>query len=316
MSRESDFIASLRSIASDPSARGLLDDAAVVPMGGIDLVLTQDMIVEGVHFLAADPPEDVAWKLLTVNLSDLAAKGAEPIGILLGYTLAEEPAWDRRFVAGMEHSLRHFGVSLLGGDTVASRAGSPRTLSLTAAGKIVSGGAPSRAGAKPGDIVWVTGSIGDAGAGLRAALGEIEGHPELIERYRRPQPRLEAGAALAPMVNAMTDVSDGLLIDAERIAAASGSAIAIDLDCVPISRDYLALSGDETKARMSAVTSGDDYELLFIASPDKSDRLFQLSRSIGLAFTPVGRVVAGQGLTLTDRGGPVKLPDRLGYEHC
>lgn len=316
MSRESDFIKSLRSIAPDPAARGLLDDVAVVSLAGVDLVLTSDQIVEGVHFLASDPPEDVAWKLLAVNLSDLAAKGAEPIGVLVGYTLADEPGWDEGFVAGLDHALCHFRISLLGGDTVASHTGCPRTLSLTAAGKIASGGAPSRAGAKPGDIVWVTGSIGDAGAGLRAALGEIEGHPELIERYRRPQPRLEAGAALAPMVSAMMDVSDGLLIDAERMAAASGSAIAIDLDCVPISRDYLALSGDETKARMSAITSGDDYELLFIASPEKSDRLFQLSRSIGLAFTPVGRVEAGKGLTLTDRGGPVSLPARLGYEHC
>lgn len=315
MSAESEFIDALRALAADPAARGLLDDAAVLPAGGLDLVLTHDMLVENVHYLPGDPPEDVAHKLLAVNLSDLAGKGAAPVGVLVGYSLSADAAWNAAFARGLGMALERYGVALLGGDTVAAPAGAARTLSLSAIGRAPAGGAPSRTGAQAGDILWVTGTIGDAGAGLRACLGEIEGHPELIARYRRPEPRLAEGAALAPFVNAMMDVSDGLLIDAQRLASASGVAIAIDLDCLPISREYLALSGDEEQARIGAATSGDDYELLFTAAPARSDQLFSLSRGLGLAFTPIGRVAAGSGLSLADRNGPLPLPERLGYQH-
>ncbi len=315
MTKETDFISALSRLADHPAARGLLDDAAVLALGEADIVLTQDMLVEGVHYLPADPPGDVAWKLLAVNLSDLAAKGAEPVGVLVGYSLAADEGWNADFVDGLGKALAHFNIALLGGDTVAAPAGTPRTLALTAIGKVPPGGAPSRAGAGDGDILWVSGTIGDAGAGLRILKGEIAGHPELIDRYRRPEPRLEAGRLLAPLASAMMDVSDGLLIDARRLTSASEVAIAIDIDCVPISRDYLALSGDEKTARLSAATSGDDYELLFTAPPKQSDRIFGIGRSLGLAITPIGRVASGAGLTLIDRSGPLPLPERLGYEH-
>ncbi len=274
---EADFLLLLRPLATGDAARGLLDDAAVLG----DLVLTHDMLVEGVHFLPGDPPGDVAWKLLAVNLSDLAAKGATPVGVLLGYPLSDAD-WDAAFVAGLGEALAAFDVPLLGGDTVKG----PRVLSLTAIGRAAV--APARSGARAGDGLWVTGTIGRAGLGL-------SGNTEHLDAYRRPTPRLTEGQALAPHVHAMMDVSDGLLIDAGRMADASGLALSIDLDAVPVAGD-----------RMAAATAGDDYELLFAAPAGFMPPV---------AATRIGTFANGQGLTLHDTSGPVPLPARLGYQH-
>ena len=274
---EPDFLALLRPLATHPAARGLLDDAAILG----DLVFTHDMLVEGVHFRPEDAPEDVAWKLLAVNLSDLAAKGATPIGVLLGYPLSDGE-WDAAFVRGLRAALEHFDVALLGGDT----ARGPRVLSLTAIGS--SARAPSRTGAQAGDALCVTGVIGCAGLGL-------DDDPVHALAYLRPVPRLAEGQALAPIVHAMMDVSDGLLIDAERMATASDLALAIDLDSVPHVGDLMA-----------AITAGDDYELLFAAPP---------GMPLPVAATRIGQFCAGSGLTLHDTAGPVALPPRLGYSH-
>lgn len=310
---ESEFIESLRALATLPGARDLADDAAVLEFQGRTLVLTHDMVVEGVHFLAGDPPAGVAWKLLAVNLSDLAAKGAQPLGALLGYSLGPDE-WDRAFAEGLASALAAFGVALLGGDTVSGPAGSARTLSLTAIGE-AAGPVPSRAGAKPGDILWVSGTIGDAGAGLRIGRGELAGPDALIERYRRPRPRLEAGQALAPRVSAMMDVSDGLLIDAGRIATASALAVEIDLGLIPLSADLIRLFGEDRGARLAAAAAGDDYELLFAAPEPESARLLALADTLGLPLGRIGRCCGGSGLRLVDRGEPVALPERLGWEH-
>jgi thiamine-monophosphate kinase len=307
MTAEAAFIDSLRAFATDPAARGLIDDAAVLDVGGETLVLTHDMIVEGVHFLPGDPPADVAWKLVAVNLSDLAAKGARPLGVLLGFTLGDE-GWDRTFAEGLGAALTAFGLPLLGGDTVSAPA---RMLGLTAIGR-ATGPVPSRAGARPGDLLWVSGTIGDAGAGLKALRGEIARSDALVERYRNPRPRLEAGERLAPRVSAMMDVSDGLLIDAARMAAASACGIEIALDAVPLSDAYLAACGE---ARLEAAVAGDDYELLFAAGPDTAPALLALAEEIGLPFSRIGRCAAGAGLTLSEAGVPVPLPPRLGFEH-
>ncbi len=274
---EADFLALIRPLATHPAARGLLDDAAVLG----DLVLTHDVLVEGVHFLPDDPAEDVAWKLVAVNLSDLAAKGATPLGVLLGYPLGDD-GWDRAFARGLGDVLAHFDVALLGGDTVKG----PRVLSLTAIGR--SPHAPARSGAQIGDALWVTGVVGRSGLGLRA-------DPDHLDAYRRPVPRLAEGQALASIVHAMMDVSDGLLIDAERMAAASGLAVTIDLDAVPVVGE-----------RMAAVTAGDDYELLF-ALPG--------GMAPPVAATRIGVFRQGRGLTLHDMAGPVRLPGRLGWQH-
>lgn len=313
MTSEPSFIASLRQYATSAAARGLDDDVAVLEIGGATIVLTHDMIVEGVHYLSADPPEDVAWKLVAVNLSDLAGKGARPLGLLLGFTLAGDDAWDAAFVRGLGEASAHFDAPLLGGDTVALPAGTPRTLGLTAVGE--AGAAPSRTGARAGDVMWVSGTIGDGGAGLRIALGEIEGPAPLLARYRRPEPRLAAGRVLAPLVSAMMDISDGLLIDAARMAKASRLRARIALECVPLSADYVAAIGDSREARIAAATAGDDYELLFTAPEEATPAILSASDSLGLALTPVGRMQIGEGIAVSCAGEEVHLPERLGYEH-
>jgi thiamine-monophosphate kinase len=309
MSAEAAFIESLRALATSAEARGLADDAAVLEAGGTTFVLTHDMLVEGVHFLADDPPGDVAWKLLAANLSDLAAKGARPLGVLLGFTLGDE-AWDRGFVAGLGTALRAFGVELLGGDTVAG----PRVLGITAIGT-ATGPVPSRSGAKAGDHLWVSGAIGDAGAGLRGLRGELPRDAALVERYRNPRPRLEGGQRLAPLVTAMMDVSDGLLIDASRIAAASKMGFDIDLSLVPLSDAYRTAAGEDREARLAAATAGDDYELLFTAPPEQAIEVLAIADAIGLPLNRIGCAVEGAGLRLTDGDEAVPLPLRLGWQH-
>jgi thiamine-monophosphate kinase len=308
---ESAFIESLKTLATDPAARGLRDDAAVLDFGGRSLVLTHDMLVEGVHYRPDDPPGDVAWKLVAVNLSDLAAKGARPLGILLGYSLGEEE-WDEAFVAGLGAALAAFGLPLLGGDTV--RGGGPRTLALTALGEAV-GPVPSRAGGRAGDQLWVSGTIGDSGAGLRGLEGEIASDPALTERYRNPRPRLELGRRLAPLVGAMMDVSDGLLIDSSRLAEASGVGAEIDLASLPLSKAYLAALGDGREARLAAATAGDDYELLFAAAPGRAAEILALRDELGLPLSRIGRLADGSGLRLSDGAEAVPLPASLGWEH-
>ncbi len=308
---EHDFIAALRALASDQAARNLLDDAAVLPFGATNLVLTHDMIVEGVHFLPTDPPGDVAWKLVAVNLSDLAAKGAVPIGVLAGYTLSGSPGWDAAFLRGLGEALRAFGSPLLGGDTVSVPPGAARSFGLTAIGR-GDGPVPSRSGARDGDTLWVTGTIGDGGAGLRAARGELDS-PALLSRYRRPQPRLRAGQALAPLVSAMMDVSDGLLIDAARMAEASGVGIEIDLELVPLSPEYRSLAGDGLDRILAAATCGDDYELLF-AAPD-AEAIRSVAAGLDLPLTAIGRIGSGSGLHLRHRGAAIPYDGPLGWEH-
>lgn len=290
---EADFLAALRTLPLHPGAGGLHDDTAII--GGH--VVTTDTLVEGVHFLPTDPPEDVAWKLVATNLSDLAAKGARPAGILLNYPLGDEK-WDTGFLSGLAAVLAAFDTALIGGDTVTLPRGAPRILTVTAFG--TDAAAPPRSGARAGDALWVTGTIGDAGAGLAIALG-ADGPAELLAAYRRPQPRLAEGRIIAPQAHAMMDVSDGLLIDAQRMAAASGLAVRIALDAVPLSDAYRAVSGDVD----AAVIAGDDYQLLFAAPA-------------GGAYpaTRIGGFTAGAGLTLTHDGRPVPLPARLGYIHA
>lgn len=310
MTGEAAFIAALRKIVSHPGARELLDDAAVIPPPiGRDLVITHDMIAEGVHFLPGDPPGDVAWKLLAVNLSDLAAKGAKPIGAVLGYTLAGDSEWDEAFVAGLGRALDHFSAPLLGGDTIAVAPGTPRTLGLTAFGEAAAP-VPDRRGAQAGDILWVCGTIGDAGLGLRIARGEIEGPRRLLKAYRLPMPKIGEGRAIAPLAHAMADVSDGLLIDAARIADASGLGVTVDLDNIPLSPESLVF-GDDRAARLTAATAGDDYALLFAAPPATNDPIIAL----GVGAVAIGRFNAGSGLSVCDKNGPVPLPSSLGYQH-
>ena len=227
MSAERAFIDSLKALASDPAARGLADDCAVLEVGGETLVLTHDMMVEGVHTLPGQDPADIAWKLVAVNLSDLAAKGARPLGVLLGLCSARGR---RALHRGSRRSPdARYDVPLLGGDTSLGRTAA--LLGLTAIGRATHRPVPSRSGAKPGDSVWVTGPLGAAMAGLRGAARR---HRRRQLAYRRPLACLAEGEALAPLVTAMMDISDGLLLDASRMAEASGVALALTSVDVPI----------------------------------------------------------------------------------
>ncbi|WP_019515502.1 thiamine-phosphate kinase [Sphingomonas sp. Mn802worker] len=292
------FIDRLRTLPLHAGARGLSDDIATLA----GLVVTTDTMVEGVHFLPGDPAEDVAWRLLATNLSDLAAKGALVEGVLLNYPLSGA-AWDGAFLDGLSAALPHFGTRLIGGDTVSLPPGAARVLTLTAFG--ADAAAPSRTGAREGDALWVTGAIGDAGAGLaiaRSGRARDDDEAYLLARYRRPTPRLHEGRALAPHVHAMMDVSDGLLIDAARMAEASGLSVTIDLAAVPLS----APARRYELTPLAAATAGDDYELLF-AAPD--------GWTPPVPATRIGAFAGGCGVMLTQGGMPVPLPPQLGYQH-
>lgn len=320
MSTEATFIAALRAIATSPAARGLADDAAVLDFGGSRLVLTMDAIVEGVHFLSQDPPASVAWKLVATNASDLAAKGAVPRGCLLTYPLAADEAWDAAFLVGLESACREFSIPLLGGDTVRQPSGSARSFALVALGEPVAGTCvPSRSGARPGDMLWVSSTIGDAGLGLALLREERradrQSRDELIACYRQPRPNLGLGVALAPYVSAMMDVSDGLLIDVQRLAAASGVAAVIDLDRVPLSQAYVRAAGDDSEARLFAASAGDDYCLLLSAPAADEGSLRQAAARQEATLHPVGRIMGGRGLSLMYAGEPIPLPGRIGFEH-
>jgi thiamine-monophosphate kinase len=292
------FLAALRTLPLHPGANGLLDDSALLG----DLVITTDTLVERVHFLPTDPAETVAAKLVATNLSDLAAKGAVPEGLTLNYPLSD-PDWDRAFLVGLADAITAWRCPLLGGDTVTLPRGAARVLTVTALGR--ASASPRRNGATAGDALWVTGAIGDAGAGLAIACG-ADGPAALLAAYRTPCPRLDDGRALAPVVRAMMDVSDGLLIDAARMATASGVAVTIDLAAIPLSAPYRVFAGADRAARLAAATAGDDYQLLF-SLPDGDTPPVQATR--------VGHFAAGAGITLMDAGQPVPLPPRLGFEH-
>lgn len=290
MSRETAFIDSLRALAQHPAARDLYDDAAVLELGTLTFVLTHDMLVEGVHFLSSQRRSDVAWKLVAANLSDLAAKGAQPLGVLLGYMLGED---DEGFREGLFDVLEHYGVALLGGDTVAG--GPPQAMGLTAIGVATHSPVPSRGGALPGDTLWLTGAVGAAMMGFEALRDGSGGD---AAAYCRPMARLPEGLALAPHVTAMMDVSDGLLLDAWRMAKASEVSLAIDSAAVPI-----ATPEDR---RSDALRWGDDYELLFTLPAGIEPPV---------PATRIGEVEPRGFVPLFLDGEPIANSDGLGYEH-
>jgi len=307
--REAEVIARLRRIATSPEARGLLDDVAVLGR----LVVTHDTIAEGVHFLGSDPAASVGWKLVAVNLSDLAAKGASPAAALLSLTIVGPGKWELDFLGGIEAACESYGLPLIGGDTIALPVGAPRVLGLTAighSGKHV----PDRAGGKPGDSLWLIGTVGDGAAGLVQLQADRHAAGPLVDIYRRPVPQLRAGQVLAPHANAMMDVSDGLLLDARRMAEASRCRIRIQLDALPLSAAFVEARGQNLQARLFAATGGDDYALL-AALPPKVDPS-TLSLPEGTTIERIGSLEPGQpSIRLLNEGRPVALPERLGFEH-
>ena len=296
-----------------PGALDLLDDAALLtPTPGTELVLAADAIIENVHFLPDDPPGDIARKLLRVNLSDLAAMGADPRGYLM--TIAVPPGRDDAFFAvfadGLAADQAQFGITLLGGDTTGTAG--PLALSLTIVGEVPQGQAVRRRGARAGDLLYVTGTIGDGALGLLALRSEVP-DPDgmLADRYRRPRPRL--GFPLRGLATSAIDVSDGLLQDAGHLARASGLGITIDRDHVPLSPAARACG---PAWRETCLTGGDDYELLFTIPPTARAALAAAAREAGVPVTCIGRAEEGSScVTLCDeRGMPVPI-GRGGYSH-
>jgi thiamine-monophosphate kinase len=304
-----------------PGALGLLDDAALVDCTvGHRLVVTADAIVAGVHFLPDDPPDLIGRKLLRVNLSDLAAMGARPLHYLLTTALpaALGPEWLASFTRGLGEDQQRFGIGLLGGDSVGTTG--PAVLSLTAIGEVAAGTEIRRSGAKPGDLVWVSGTVGDAFLGLallRGAYSELapEHRSYLIQRFRLPDPRTELGLRLAGIAHAMIDVSDGLLADLGHICETSNLAAGVALEALPLSPAGRVLVEREPTVRARLASAGDDYELLFTAPAEAAEEIAVISSTLALPITMIGKLEPGAGVRLIDREGRVIPFDSAGYRH-
>jgi thiamine-monophosphate kinase len=316
-----DFFAPLA--AGAPGAEGLRNDAAVFDAApGHSVVVTVDAMVEGVHFLSDDPPGSVGRKLLRVNLSDLAAMGARPVGYLLAAAFSKriDDPWIQAFVDGLAADQRDFGVHLFGGDTVSTPG--PLTLSLTAFGDVPVGRALPRAGAKAGDLVYVSGTIGDGALGLKALRGDLENQSEadtayLAGRYRLPTPRVALGQALSAqgLATAALDVSDGLVADLGHICETSGLAAEVEAAKVPLSTAAERVLGRDPGLRAAVLTGGDDYELLFTVSPDRAAEVADLAARLGLPLARIGTMQPGAGVRVVDDSGrPLDLP-RAGWSH-
>jgi thiamine-monophosphate kinase len=314
---EFEFIARhLRPLATARGALDLTDDAALLdPTPGMQLVLTKDALVAGVHFLEGDPPGQIAQKLVRVNLSDLAAMGAAPMGYLLALARpgAIEDDWLAEFCAGLAADNAEFQIALLGGDTVSTPG--PLTLSLTAIGEVPAGAALLRSGARPGDDVWVSGTLGDAALGLKVLQGEIgvadDARACLIERYRLPRPRLPLGQALRGIASATIDVSDGLVADLGHILEASAAGAELRADQLPLSSAAHDLPG----ARDAALAGGDDYELLFTAPVERRAEITALARKLDLSLTRIGSIRAGSDLSILDARGQKIEVATPGWQH-
>ena len=319
---EFDTIALFRRVAHPEWARGLADDVAVMPTRpGFDLVVTKDAIVEGVHFLPDDPFDTVARKLVRVNISDLAAKGAEPFGYLLACHWSETCGQAAReaFVEGLAVDQGRYGIKLLGGDTVSTPG--PASFSMTLMGWAPKGRVPSRAGARPGDIVMVTGQIGDGVLGLKALRGGVglkgDRLTTLITRYRVPEPPIEAAPLILAHATASLDVSDGLVADLGHISRASGVRIEIALERLPLSAAGAAWLGgrvDPMSALVELATGGDDYEIAFTVRPGSEDVVRREAERLLIPVTAIGRVTAGQGVGVTHEGSAVAI-DKAGWRH-
>jgi thiamine-monophosphate kinase len=294
----------LAPLATLPGAYGLTDDAATLQIpAGDELVVTTDALVERVHFLGDDPPEDLAAKLLAVNLSDLAAKGADPLcySLVLSLPRHVDDSWVERFARGLGDAQRRWGIALLGGDSVSTDG--PITLAATVMGTVPAGRMVRRAGARIGDELYVTGTIGDA----TLALMQIERgepiDPFLRGRYRRPTPRLDVSRWVRDHAHAAIDVSDGLAADCNHLAAISKVRCEIDWASVPLSAPATLLLAAEPSLRERVLAGGDDYELLIAATGAPP------------GGTRIGRVVAGEGTEILDSSGaPIRLA-RTGWTH-
>jgi thiamine-monophosphate kinase len=308
-------------------AFGLKDDCALLtPEPGMQLVLKTDPVAEGVHFLPGDVAQDIAWKALAVNVSDLAAKGAAPLGYLMALSFPTAPTvdWMTGFVEGLEAAQTRFGCHLLGGDT--DRRPGPLTISITIIGSVPRGRMVPRTTARAGDALFVSGTIGDAGlgldlaknGGLKAAWGLSDAAADTLrQRYRRPEPRLVLAAPLRHYASAAMDVSDGLVKDLERMMRASGVAGHLVAAEVPLSDPARKVLAHAPELLSRLITAGDDYEILLAVPKDRASTFAAVAGAAGVPVTPIGRVLQGApALTVEGPDGrPLELPERMGWDH-
>jgi thiamine-monophosphate kinase len=308
-----------------PGAFGLLDDAASLsPPPGRDLVLTKDMLVAGMHFFPGDPPAAIARKALRVNLSDLAAKGAEPIGFMLGIALARETdqGWIDAFAAGLAADAASYGLALFGGDTVSTSG--PVTVSITAFGSVPAGGMVRRLGASAGDRLFVTGRIGDAALGLRLRLepeGELarllapEHREALLEAYLLPQPRTALAAAVQRHASAAMDVSDGFVGDLTKMLSGAGLGARVRLDRVPHSPAAQAAMAIDRDLESVALCGGDDYELLVATPPGRANDFVAACDAAGVPASPIGDAAEDVAVRFVDAEGRTRDFTRGSFSH-
>lgn len=301
-------------------AYGLTNDAAVFsPDPKKDIVFTKDALVAGVHFFENDPPDLIAQKALRVNLSDLASMGADPVGYLLALALPKSmrdiDTWVSKFASGLMNDQVKYKCKLWGGDTVSTDG--PITISITAIGQVNKGVNPSRSGAQIGDDVYVSGNLGDAAGGLAVLKDELdpEKHDDLIRSYYLPEPRLKLGRELASLVTSMMDISDGLIGDLSHICKNSAVGAEINLNKIPISSPLSNLL--ETKNVYDHVVwnGGDDYELLFTARENDDDTLRCLSDQFGIKLSKIGKITAGNRVTLLNDEGNELETELKGFRH-
>jgi len=311
-------------IATDPGAFGLDDDAAMLKARGEDVVVTTDAIVEGVHFLTVDPPDTLARKALRVNLSDIAAKGASPAGFVLTLALRSvDESWLAAFAGALGEDATSFGCPLLGGDTVSTPG--PLTISITAFGHVPEGRMVHRSGARPGDRVMVTGTIGDAALGLdvlkggavaAALAGDPTAREVLISRYRVPQPRNALAAAIRAHASAAMDVSDGLAGDLTKLCAASGVSATIETVRVPTSTAAASLLSRGTVGIETLVAGGDDYEIVCTVPEARMAALEAEAGRAGVPLTAIGTISAGiSAPRFLDAQGTEMALQQLSYSH-
>ena len=313
-----------RPMATDPGAFNLDDDAAAIKPSGDDIVVTTDAIVEGVHFLPDDPPDTLARKALRVNLSDLAAKGATPAGFVLTLALrSADEGWLAPFAHALGEDAAEFGCPLLGGDTVSTPG--PLMVSITAFGRVAPGRMVHRSGAKPGDRVVVTGTIGDAALGLdvlkggavaAALVSDAAARETLAGRYRVPQPRNALAKAVRDHASAAMDVSDGLAGDLAKLCAVSGVSAAIDVARIPLSPAAATLLERHVVDIETLLSGGDDYEILCTLSEGHFAAFMHQARQLGIPATSIGTIVADVAAPLfLDAEGRQLALKRLSYSH-
>lgn len=306
-------------------ALGLKDDCAVLsPPPGEDLVLTTDAVAAGVHFFADDAPDDIAWKALAVNVSDLTAKGARPVAYLMSLSFPERPerAWLDAFAAGLAEAQTAFGIALAGGDT--DRRPGPLSVTVTAIGRVPQGRMVRRATARAGDLLFVSGTLGDSALGLLLRQGAAQagalglddaGGRALLRRYLRPEPRLSLAPHLLSFAAAAMDISDGLVKDCGRLARAAGLGARLDAGRVPLSAPARTALGHRPDLLETVLTGGDDYEVLAAVPPNQAEAFRDAAAESGVAVTEIGRLSAGQGVTVMGPDGAVLELRGAGWDH-